>query len=556
MNDLKIIYTLFRKYYTGYWLKIFIWFILIIIGSSISLLVPYLSRIYFDKVITNNSIHLLVAVTISILLSYMSVYILTNISRYKMSIINVMIQKKMRLDFTRGINEMKILEFYKKTPNYLYNRVLSDSMLIQSSMIEAVTSIFNNLYIIIIGVVFICRINIQLSVIITFFMILSALLSIRMGKLMQRYQLEFAEKLTEYNIVLSEAISSTFLSKIFNLVSFFQKKIKDIFELFIITVKDSKKKALTNSMFLKFINYSSEVLILLIGGYYIINNKITIGDLVAFMALFKLISTPIHAVILEVMNFKKNMPIFNRINELLNFEPDSNFVVVSVSIKKSIKLIDCHFSYSKDIILERVNYEFKPNRVYLIQGHSGAGKSTLAHLLFGMFSLSEGNIYFDSTELEYSNIRSYREKIAFIEQEPTIINDTLYNNLILGNLNAGMNEVRKVAKQAYVDEFVDKLPLGYKTVLGKGGQELSTGQKQRIAIARALLKTPDLYLFDEPTSNIDPLSAELIHKTIRKISENAFVIVISHQRELTKIADVCLEIKNKRLFARKMERTF
>ncbi len=183
----------------------------------------------------------------------------------------------------------------------------------------------------------------------------------------------------------------------------------------------------------------------------------------------------------------------------------------------------------------------------MLRGLSGSGKTTLALLLIGIYKTCKGTIHYDDCLLEDKYYASLRKQASYLEQDPLILNSTIYENIAIGSAIACPEEVYEAAKLANADIFINSLPNGYDTSLGKEGINLSAGQKQRLALARALIKKPKLLIFDEPTSNIDAESENYIHDTIRKLSSSAFIIVISHKAETINIADEIIELQNNRL---------
>jgi len=199
------------------------------------------------------------------------------------------------------------------------------------------------------------------------------------------------------------------------------------------------------------------------------------------------------------------------------------------------------------VILDKVSVEFNIGRIYLITGASGSGKTTIASILLGINRVQGGTVKFDGIEMDDCNIESIRNNSAYVEQEPSMMHDTIYNNILIGNLRAVESDVINAARNAHVSEFVEKMPLGYQTKLGNDGITLSIGQKQRIAIARCILRNPKLLILDEPVSSVDPLSEHMIYQTVKLLSPSRIVIIISHKKETSAIADVVLEIKDSKL---------
>jgi ABC-type multidrug transport system fused ATPase/permease subunit len=220
---------------------------------------------------------------------------------------------------------------------------------------------------------------------------------------------------------------------------------------------------------------------------------------------------------------------------------------------------DVHFSYDElatktpshkeknytedNQVLKGISFTAKRGEKIGIVGSSGGGKTTLLRLLAGLYEVDKGTILLNGKSLTTSELIALRRKVAIVEQEPYLFNDTIYNNIRFGNGRARKEEIYSAARQAYADEFVRRLPDGYQTVVGEKGANLSVGQKQRIAIARALVKKPKILVLDEATSNIDSISEEFINRTIFSLPDNMVVFLIAHRLTTIRSCDKILVLE-------------
>ncbi len=186
-------------------------------------------------------------------------------------------------------------------------------------------------------------------------------------------------------------------------------------------------------------------------------------------------------------------------------------------------------SISDNPVLKGITFRAKRGEKIGIVGSSGGGKTTLLRLLAGLYEVDEGRILLNGKRLTTAELIALRRQVAIVEQEPYLFNDTIYNNIRFGNGRASEEEIYSAARQAYADEFIRRLPDGYQTEVGEKGANLSVGQKQRIAIARALVKKPKILVLDEATSNIDSISEEFINRTIFSLPDDMIVFIIAHR---------------------------
>ena len=162
-------------------------------------------------------------------------------------------------------------------------------------------------------------------------------------------------------------------------------------------------------------------------------------------------------------------------------------------------------------------------------GHSGAGKSTILNLIPRFYDCTSGDIMIDNQSIYKSTINSLRKNISLVSQDTTLFDDTIKNNIAYANLNANQEEIEEAAKYSYANEFIDKLPSKYDTIIGENGVRLSGGEKQRLSIARAILKKSPIILLDEATSSLDAETESKIQKAINFLTKNRTTIVIAHR---------------------------
>lgn len=290
-----------------------------------------------------------------------------------------------------------------------------------------------------------------------------------------------------------------------------------------------------------FINLG-RALTLATAAYLVIEGTLSPGSLVLVYTLIERAFLGTHRIGRLYNYLEDAMESINRLTALLQEQPTIKNDPQALSIQKlagEIDFRDVTFSYgSKFEVLKDFNLHINPKQVVALVGKSGSGKTTIAKLLLRNYDLSHGQILVDQRNIKDYKIENYKARIAVVSQNVEIFNRSIAENILFANPSASKAQVIAVAKKAYAHEFIANFPQGYDTVVGEKGVRLSGGQKQRISIARALLKTPDIYIFDEATSSLDTESEQYIQKSIFSIAGKKTTIIIAHRLSTIKHADL------------------
>ena len=274
--------------------------------------------------------------------------------------------------------------------------------------------------------------------------------------------------------------------------------------------------------------------LIFISAKLVVKNELEVSNFFSFLAAMMLAYQPVRS--LATLNItiqqgltgaRRVLPIIDDINEIKDV-PNAKELRL---FESEIKFENVNFEYKKNEtqILKSINLTIPGKKMTSLVGHSGAGKSTILNLIPRFYNIFTGDIKIDNQSIYDSTISSLRKNISLVSQDTTLFDDTIRNNIAYANLDASDEEIKNAAKFAFADEFIDKLPKNYDTIIGENGIRLSGGEKQRLSIARAILKKSSIILLDEATSSLDAETENKIQKAITFLTEGKTTIVIAHR---------------------------
>ncbi|PHU40708.1 bacteriocin ABC transporter ATP-binding protein [Pseudobutyrivibrio ruminis] len=285
------------------------------------------------------------------------------------------------------------------------------------------------------------------------------------------------------------------------------------------------------------------VVILWVGGLSVIKGEMTIGGLITFNSLLAYFLDPVKNLINLQPQMQTAIVAADRLSEILDLEAEKkegeSRKLQPKRIAGDIEMKNIKFRYgTRRLVIDDVSLNIKQGQRVAFVGESGSGKTTLSKLLLNLYQPEEGEILINKNNIKDIQIEKLREKIAYIPQETFLFSGTIYENLILGLDDVNMDDVIEATKMAQAHDFINDLPLRYETMLEENGSNLSGGQRQRLAIARAMLKKPDILILDEATSNLDAVTERALDETINKFAKDLTTIFIAHRLSTIKNCDV------------------
>jgi ATP-binding cassette subfamily B protein len=287
--------------------------------------------------------------------------------------------------------------------------------------------------------------------------------------------------------------------------------------------------------------------VFLYGGWLIIQGTMTIGTLVAFMAYHTRLLSPVQNLLSLTSSLASARVSLGRIFELFDTAAEVTEVSGALAlppVRGSIRLEGVSLRHDRAAVLDDVSLEIPAGSVCAILGPSGVGKSTLADLLVRYLDPDEGRILIDGTDIRQLRLADLREQIMLVDQSPYLFNATIAENIAYARPGASHGEIELAGSAAGLDELIARLPQGYQTLAGERGMALSVGERQRISLARAMLRQPSVLILDEPTSALDGEMEKQIADSLRAAMRGGTLIVITHRPALAEIATVVITLKH------------
>ena len=301
-----------------------------------------------------------------------------------------------------------------------------------------------------------------------------------------------------------------------------------------ISLEQTTINSLTNLM-IQAMPGVARVIVLAVGAVWIVNGQWSLGSLLAFQAYLTYVFGP--AQILASTNFQlqRALASLKRVSAIFDIVPEVNIGAGKkvTKLRGEIKFDSVSFSYNGHApVLSNLSLHIFPGERVAVIGPSGVGKTTLLSLILRFYNPTSGEILFDGLPASKYEVGSLRKRIGYVSQQPRLLTDTIFENLRYGNPEVDVAKVHQSAKIAGIHEFIESLPAGYETKFGADGVNLSEGQKQRISIARALIKDPDIFVFDEPTAALDSETESSILRELPKLIEDKTLFVASHRSSI------------------------
>jgi len=538
-------------YVVPYWRGFVLVVILGLFSTAVGLVNPYISRLLIDDALLRRNMHILVEIAVLMVVVTVLGFLLNIVSSYCYTKLSAESLFDMRLAVYRHLQRLSPRYFTNTKLGDIVSRINNDIGEVQRVCSDTLLSVLSNFLFFVGSILIMSWLNWRL------FLVSVALLPVSIVAL-RHYQ----GRLTLQTRVLRERSSElgSFLIESFLGMRLVVASGKENYEAekfrrhnasFVQSLLSLKILSFLASALPGTVLTLSTAIVFLYGGKLVINGSLTVGALVAFMAYHLRLLAPVQSLLGTYTSLLTGGVALGRVLQLFDVPievHESPNAQPLNDLRADIVFDRVRFKYSQKVpVIDEVSLSIPAGALCVIVGSSGAGKSTLADLLLRLYDPDSGVITIGGHDLRNLRFEDLRREIAVVEQIPFFFHASIQENISYGRPQATLSEIRPCARAAAIDDFIQSLPEGYATIIGERGSAISVGERQRIALARALLRDPSILIMDEPTAALDPASEAAISRAFGDVLRGRTAILITHRKSLVEIADLVVVIESGRV---------
>jgi ABC-type multidrug transport system fused ATPase/permease subunit len=472
---------------------------------------------------------LFLQLTVQMVFSFMRIYLLTEVGERSLA--------DMRKDLYGKLISQPMSFFSEQRVGELSSRISNDLSQIQDAISFTLAEFLRGIFTLVIGLSFIFWISTELALVMLSVVPMVAIVAVVFGMRIRKMARKAQDQLADSGNIVQETFSGISVVKAFTAESNEMKRYtKSIFSVVDTAIGNARYRGAFVS-FMIFSVFGAISFVMWYGAKMIQTSELSTGELTMFVIFSAFVGGTFAGFADMFSNLQKTLGATQRVRELLRTEGepvilDDRIIKPAHIIKGEVEFKDVKFSYPsrKDIqVLKGINLKVKEGEQIALVGPSGAGKSTIASLLLKFYDQESGSILFDGKNSNDFQLTELRSQMAFVPQDVLLFGGSIKENIAYGNQDATDEQIEEAAKKANAQEFIQKFPEGYETIVGERGVKLSGGQRQRIAIARAILKNPAILILDEATSSLDSESELLVQEALERLMKGRTSFVIAHR---------------------------
>ena len=507
--------------------------IALVFGSLLGLVFPWVMQNLVDTVLQQGDMAELNRITLSLLVIFLVRAIFYYFQVYSLSYVGERLVVDLRTQLYAHLHALSLRYFTDRRVGEIVSRLSSDVTLVRSALTNNVATVLSQALTFIGSLALMLVLNWRLTLFILVLAPLVAASAAFFGARLRRISTHVQDELADSTALAEEALSGVRVVKAFGREPFEVERYASQVER---TFTATMKMAVLRSAFgplVTFLAFGSLAGILWFGGREVLAGRLSGGALIAFLVYGVNITASVGAFTGLYTQLQEAVGATRRIFEMLDEQPeiaDAPGAQPLPAVEGRISFKDVSFAYpGAKHVLHHISLEIQPGEVLALVGPSGAGKSTLFNLVPRFYDPLDGAVLLDNHDLRQVSLVSLRGQVGIVPQETHLFSGTVLDNIRYGRLEASDPELQEAARAANADEFIQRLPQGYQTLVGERGVKLSGGQRQRIAIARAILKNPRILLLDEATSSLDSESEGLVQEALGRLMRTRTTLIIAHR---------------------------
>jgi len=534
MDNITILKRLYNDYTKRYLKQILlsVFFSVLLAGSTSAvayLLDPAINKLFIEKDQT-----LIYLIPIFIIIAFVVKGVSLFLAKVIMIGVSLEVNKDVQSHMIKSLIRADTQLIDNKHSGEFITHLTHDVTMITNLISTVILSLFKDTFTLIGLLTVMFYQNWKLSLVAMIMIPLASLAARTLGKRMGKVTTQQMDKVGTLNTFLIEMFKNHKLMKIFQNETYEYNRAQK----FINEVKKKTKKILVifvrTSPIMESLTGIMIACLIFISAKLIMSNELDVSNFFSFLAAMMLAYQPVRS--LATLNIaisqglagaRRILPIIDQKHEVDDKENDTNISITKANI--NFKNVTFRYNSSESEVLKDINLNILGGKMTSLVGHSGAGKSTILNLIPRFYDCNVGDITIDNQSIYSSKIHSLRKNISLVSQDTTLFDDTIKNNIAYAKLDASQEEIEEAAKFSFANEFIEKLPNKYDTLIGENGVRLSGGEKQRLSIARAILKKSPIILLDEATSSLDAETEDKIQKAITFLTKNRTTVVIAHR---------------------------
>lgn len=510
------------------------------------------TNFWFQELSTTRGPEFLLLVTcVVFIVTFMLRNIFIYFSEYYLTYSRTGVSRDFRIALHDKILDLPVAFFSDSRKGDIFARITSDVGEVENNILNSLIDLIRSPIVILFTMGYLLYLNLQLTLFtLVVFPVMGTLISI-IGKSLKRDTGEAQNELGKMYSFVDETLVGLKVIKIFGASA----QIKGRFDATLnrlrnLSLRLYKKRALASPVS-ELLGAITIGLIVYFGGRLTLKGEGLSGaEFLVYISLFYTILAPLKALSNSISSIQKGEVSAKRIFDVLDADYQIKELPNAIELtdfQDKIEFRNVTFSYEDRAVLKNFSLTIPKGQVVALVGQSGSGKSTIANLLTRFYDVQEGEILIDGTDIRNLRLSSYRRLFGLVTQDNILFNDTIRNNIALGQAGAPLEKIRQAAQVANADNFIQEIPQGYEANIGEAGGKLSGGQKQRLSIARAVMKNPPIMILDEATSALDTESERLVQVALENMMENRTSLVIAHRLSTIQRADKIVVMERGRI---------